>query len=112
MYLNLTPQVNSNPRRNIPRALLSMRVNIWNLNDILCFFQGHADSWELGHPGILTKCNTLNGLMNKQGWNYGPMNPIKEEVYTFLTSFFKEVATIFPDKLMHLGGDEVGTSCW
>ena len=92
----------------IPGAIF----NIQNLNNIYWLFQGHADSWELGHPGILTKCNTLNGLEIKQGWSYGPMNPIKEEVYTFLTAFFKEVATVFPDKLMHLGGDEVGTSCW
>jgi len=79
---------------------------------------GHADSWEAGQPGLLTKCNTANdanyvsGSRQKQEWNYGPINPIKESVYTFLASFFKEIASIFPDKLMHLGGDEVGTKCW
>ena len=81
-------------------------------------FSGHADSWEAGQPGLLTKCNTVNdtnnvsGSRQKQAWNYGPINPIKESVYTFLASFFKEIANIFPDKLMHLGGDEVGTKCW
>ena len=81
-------------------------------------FSGHADSWEAGQPGLLTKCNTANdanyasGSRQKQEWNYGPINPIKESVYTFLASFFKEIASIFHDKLMHLGGDEVGTKCW
>ena len=85
---------------------------------LLSFMLGHADSWEAGQPGLLTKCNTINDTSkhsrshHQQAWNYGPINPIKESVYTFLASFFKEIASVFPDKLMHLGGDEVGTKCW
>ena len=85
---------------------------------LLIVFIGHADSWELGHPGLLTECNTKNktkrGMQEKEDdvWPYGPMNPIKESVYTFLKSFFGEVTTVFKDNLLHLGGDEVGTSCW
>jgi N-acetyl-beta-hexosaminidase len=29
-----------------------------------------------------------------------------------LASFFKEVMDVFPDNLLHLGGDEVDTKCW
>ena len=85
---------------------------------LLIVFLGHADSWELGHPGLLTECNTKNkkkrGMQAKEDdvWPYGPMNPIKESVYAFLKSFFGEITTVFKDNLLHLGGDEVGTSCW
>jgi hypothetical protein len=31
--------------------------------------------------------------------------------YDFLTTFYKEVQELFPDKFVHVGGDEVGHSC-
>lgn len=40
------------------------------------------------------------------------MNPLEEKLYPFLHKFFKEVGTVFPDKYMHLGGDEVDMECW
>ena len=67
---------------------------------------GHMASWEPGQPGLLTKCE--NG-----GHVYGkPVNPILNSTYTFMTSFFNEVMDVFPDSLVHLGGDEVSTKCW
>ena len=63
-------------------------------------------SWEPGQPGLLTKCE--NG-----GHVYGkPVNPILNSTYTFMTSFFNEIMDVFPDSLVHLGGDEVSTKCW
>ena len=54
-------------------------------------------------PGLLTKCfeNVL-----------GPVNPAKTSTYTFMKRFFDEIMQVFPDSLLHLGGDEVDTHCW
>jgi len=40
------------------------------------------------------------------------MDPTKEELYTFLSEFFGEITRVFPDQLLHLGGDEVDYKCW
>ena len=42
----------------------------------------------------------------------GPVNPILNSTYAFMKKFFHEVMTVFPDELLHLGGDEVNTNCW
>ena len=64
---------------------------------------GHTRSWEDGMPGLLTQCfeNTL-----------GPVNPARNSTYDFMKRFFQEVMQVFPDSLLHLGGDEVDTQCW
>merc|ERR1719186_1275410 len=61
-----------------------------------------------GHPDLLTECyegDKPNGML-------GPIDPTKDQVYDFLQKFFQEVVTVFPDKFLHLGGDEVGFGCW
>ena len=40
------------------------------------------------------------------------MNPVSEKVYTFLRAFFEEITEVFPEKYLHLRGDEVDTKCW
>jgi hypothetical protein len=39
-------------------------------------------------------------------------DPTSEVTYTFLDSFLGEMAQLFPDRVLHLGGDEVGTTCY
>lgn len=61
---------------------------------------GHTRSWGISHPEILTKCEKQ--YANK----LGPIDPTKEESYTFMQNLLKEVVSVFPDEYVHLGGDE------
>ncbi len=40
------------------------------------------------------------------------LNPIDENVYKFLDKVFTEVATLFPNKYIHMGGDEAYHGYW
>lgn len=68
---------------------------------------GHADSWCTGYPDICpsTTCTS-------------PVDPSSTALYDLMNGVFSEVtggATslgLFPDNYIHLGGDEVDTSCW
>lgn len=68
---------------------------------------GHTFSWR-SIPDLLTPCYS----QGKPSGGYGPINPIIDSNYEFLAQFFQEVVSRFPDKYLHLGGDEVPFSCW
>jgi len=67
---------------------------------------GHTRSWGVAHPELLTTCEgSLEGYL-------GPMDPTNDGVYEFLDKLFREIVEVFPDKYVHLGGDEVDFDCW
>ncbi|VDP89721.1 unnamed protein product [Echinostoma caproni] len=69
---------------------------------------GHTQSWGRGQPGLLTEC--YKG--EKPNEYYGPFNPARNSTYDFMWKLLHELADVFPDKYLHLGGDEVDFRCW
>lgn len=70
---------------------------------------GHTASWGKGYPDLLTDCYSKKG---KPLGIKGPINPARNESYELLWSLLMEVATVFPDQYVHMGGDEVPFDCW
>lgn len=69
---------------------------------------GHTRSWGEAFPDLLTTC--YEGM--EPSGNLGPIDPTRNETYVFLKELFTEVAGVFPDQYVHLGGDEVSFDCW
>uniref|UniRef100_A0A8C4SWV9 Beta-hexosaminidase n=1 Tax=Erpetoichthys calabaricus TaxID=27687 RepID=A0A8C4SWV9_ERPCA len=69
---------------------------------------GHTQSWGFGQKDLLTTC--YSGVA--PSGTYGPVNPILNTTYDFMSVLFKEVSSVFPDAYVHLGGDEVDFTCW
>jgi hexosaminidase len=72
---------------------------------------GHATSWFVGYPELATKPGPYS-LETKYGVLTPIMDPTKDGVYEFLEKFIAEMATLFPDEYIHIGGDEVSTVDW
>jgi len=107
---------------------------------------GHTTSWGVGEPGLLTACYRCSygdssissvatypwyeptqqpvtaattGAARRECFadgTFGPIDPSQETTYAKLTALLDEVTRLFPDRYVHLGGDEVqlhgGYDCW
>ena len=89
-----------------PIGLLSVTWLLIDIQRILIFIPGHTLSWGMGVDGLLSICE-LSGPTR-----YGPINPARESTYNFLGLLFAEIMAAFPDKTLHIGGDEVPLQCW
>jgi hexosaminidase len=66
---------------------------------------GHATSWLVGHPEFGSAPGP-NRIERKNGIFDPAFDPTREELYKFLEGFFTEMAQLFPDEYVHIGGDE------
>lgn len=72
---------------------------------------GHATAWVVGYPELASMPGPYT-IERDPGIFDPTLNPIKEETYKFLDVFLTEMAGIFPDKYMHIGGDENEGKQW
>jgi hexosaminidase len=66
---------------------------------------GHATSWLIGHPEFGSAPGPY-AIERKAGIFEPALDPTREELYKFLEGFFTEIAPLFPDEYIHIGGDE------
>ncbi|HEU4796227.1 MAG TPA: family 20 glycosylhydrolase [Pyrinomonadaceae bacterium] len=72
---------------------------------------GHATSWLVGHPELGSAPGPYT-IERRPGIFEPALDPTREEVYKFLDVFLTEMAGLFPDAYMHIGGDENEGKQW
>ena len=72
---------------------------------------GHSTSWFVAYPEFASAPGPY-GIERKFGVFAPAFNPENERIYTFFDAFFKEMAGLFPDPYLHIGGDEVEGHQW
>lgn len=72
---------------------------------------GHATSWLVGHPELGSAPGPYT-IERRPGIFEPALDPTREEVYKFLDVFLSEMAALFPDEYMHIGGDENEGKQW
>ncbi|MFL6275909.1 MAG: beta-N-acetylhexosaminidase [Blastocatellia bacterium] len=72
---------------------------------------GHATSWLVGYPEMASAPGPYT-IERKAGIFDPTFDPTREEVYKFLEGFFTEMAGLFADDYIHIGGDENNGRQW
>jgi len=72
---------------------------------------GHTTSWIVAYPG-LGSLPVSYKMERFYGVKDPVLDPSKKSVYKFLDKFFREMAKLFPDPYIHIGGDEVTGKHW
>ena len=72
---------------------------------------GHSTAWFVGYPELASGPGPYQ-LERKWGVFDPAMDPTEEKTYKFLNEFLGEMARLFPDQYLHIGGDEVNGKEW
>jgi hexosaminidase len=72
---------------------------------------GHTTSWLVGYPELASAPGPYQ-IERKYGVFDSALDPTREETYKFLDRFLGEMAALFPDAYLHIGGDEVTGKHW
>ena len=72
---------------------------------------GHATSWLVGYPELGSAPGPYK-IERAAGIFEPALDPTREQTYKFLDDFFGEMAALFPDAYMHIGGDENEGKQW
>ena len=72
---------------------------------------GHSTSWLVGYPELGSAPGPYT-IERRPGIFEPALDPTREEVYKFLENFLGEMAALFPDAYLHIGGDENEGKQW
>jgi hexosaminidase len=72
---------------------------------------GHATSWLVGHPELGSAPGPYK-IERGAGIFEPALDPTRDQTYKFLDVFLGEMAALFPDAYMHIGGDENEGKQW
>jgi len=72
---------------------------------------GHTRSWFVGYPELASGPGPYT-IRREFGIEDAAMDPTRDTTYTFIDGFIGEMAQIFPDPYMHIGGDESNGAQW
>ncbi|HOZ23095.1 MAG TPA: family 20 glycosylhydrolase, partial [bacterium] len=72
---------------------------------------GHTTAWFVGHPELASAPGPYT-IERRWGVFDPTMDPTKESTYKFLDRFLGEMAALFPDPYLHIGGDENNGKQW
>lgn len=74
---------------------------------------GHATAWLVSHPEIGSgKPGETYTIERRPGIFDPTLDPTNEKTYKLLEGFYAEMTALFPDKYMHIGGDENEGKQW
>jgi hexosaminidase len=72
---------------------------------------GHSTAWLVGYPELGSAPGPYT-IERRPGIFEPALDPTREEVYKFLDTFLGEMAALFPDDYLHIGGDENEGKQW
>ncbi len=72
---------------------------------------GHSTAWLVAYPE-LGSGNTPTEIRREFGVSEYAIDPTRDATYAFIGRFLTEMATIFPDAYVHIGGDETPAPDW
>ncbi len=72
---------------------------------------GHVTSWVVGHPELASAPGPFQ-IERKFGVFDPAFDPTRDETYKLIDGFLGEMAALFPDAYLHIGGDENNGKQW
>jgi hexosaminidase len=72
---------------------------------------GHSTSWLVGYPELGSAPGPYK-IERRAGIFEPALDPTRDQTYKFLDTFLGEMAALFPDAYMHIGGDENEGKQW
>ena len=72
---------------------------------------GHSTAWLVAYPELASGKGPYE-IERRWGIFDPAFDPSNEKTYKFLNEFFGEMAKLFPDHFLHVGGDEVNGKEW